>query len=433
MAMAVRIPNPPAAKAKARFQKRISEACHLTTCVSASSTSSCSSAHPGLALGGDHAGLFASQVVAQDIEEDVVEERHHLAIDRALPGLQRSERRNQTRLQIDDAEAAIRDLQHIVDGARLARIDLPGREAGFLEAAAQVDQERLGRVAVLGLGRVDELAHERQAAVDLIDAQHTGGHPLSVPVLGQHAGQIAAIGGRPEGVLVRDIRERRLERDPVERAREQSRSVDLGDRRALEEHQAGQRMGMRRGFVVIEPLRLDQRQLVERASAIRHFGQRDCQHATEQHRAEHVARPVRALPDAAERGGGHDDDRTGLNRQPQRAMLDAARQQEDESIEEHGAFDVTAREGALLEVEAGALQLRQMRAGALDQQLTDDGVEHAADRHERHRQRGGPDPPGGERHRGQRPDRDRPDRAGQMTDVARSRIRVPGDRPPGSA
>ena len=212
---------------------------------------------PGVAVGGAHRRRLARDVGAGQVEEDLVVEGDQAAPDRPPPGARRGERRDQTRIR---GRRPCRR-RPAAPGCCRSRAAGAGRSARSADPASSKRSARSRRKASGGLvvarlrGRRRTRRSGRSGRRSL-DPDGPGDPVLAVPVLGQQAGQVAAQDRGPQRVAVALVGERRLEREPVDRPRQEPGVVDLGDRVAPEEDQAGQGVGVRRrSSCGIEPRR----------------------------------------------------------------------------------------------------------------------------------------------------------------------------------
>ena len=106
-------------------------------------------ARVGLPERGRDRRLVGREVVAQPLDVDVVEGREAAAADGAHERARRQERRDEVRLEVDDAVRAVRPFDQVADGTRVVVPDLPGRQAGLEEAPVQAPQRAAGAIAIV--------------------------------------------------------------------------------------------------------------------------------------------------------------------------------------------------------------------------------------------------------------------------------------------
>ena len=128
-------------------------------------------------------------------------------------------------------------------------------------------RKALAATLVGRLVAADELAHQRRAAVDRVDARHAVATRLSPYQYSvSRPARLRRCDRGPQGQLVVRCTGTAPGTPPSRSRGAAARSVDLGDRLAVEEDQAGQRVSVRDALVVRHVGGLDQRQPADRAS-----------------------------------------------------------------------------------------------------------------------------------------------------------------------
>ncbi len=227
-------------------------------------------------------------------------------------------------------------------------------------------------------------------------------------MLRQHAGQVPAQDRRPQPIEVALVRERGLEREPVDRPWDKAGVVDLGDGVAPEKDGTGQGVGVREMLVVRNHRGVDQRDVPNRGVDTAVGGQHAGEHEpAEGVSGEDVGRPVGAIPDPGESNCSDHRQAAGPDDYAHEMVANLARDDEEEAIEHHRALDMATRERSVFGVAADTDEYVQIGPGALDEELANDVVDdstqrEAQQRRERHplaacRQQGNGSGPAGDR------------------------------------